>query len=128
MNLFLFLLFVVVALLARVQVHGQEVNGAPTSQPSGEPTSEPTMPTGQPTSEPTSPTGQPTGLPSGQPSTQPTSEPSRPSPQPTPAPTEYFPTTLVHTPPYVNFTYWCRPIHYLGGPQGSWQRIDSGVS
>ena len=21
----------------------------------------------------------------------------------------------------------CRPLHYFGGPQGSWQRIDSGL-
>ena len=27
----------------------------------------------------------------------------------------------------VDFIYWCRPLHYLGGPQGSWQRIDSGL-
>ena len=38
-----------------------------------------------------------------------------------------IPPTLSYTPPISNMTYWCRPIHYLGGPQGSWQRIDGGL-
>ena len=51
-----------------------------------------------------------------------------PSPKPTPAPTIYYAPVLDFTIPYRNLTYWCRPVHYLGGPQGSWQRVDGGIS
>lgn len=50
-----------------------------------------------------------------------------PSPKPTPAPTTYYTPVLNFTMPYRNLTYWCRPVHYLGGPQGSWQRVDGGI-
>ena len=77
----------------------------------------------------TDPTGEPTGAPSGQPSGQPSGVPTgAPSRHPTPQPTEYEAPKLYFTPPKTDFVYWCRPIHYLGGPQGSWQRIDSGLT
>ena len=46
---------------------------------------------------------------------------------PTPQPTTYVTPGITYTQPKTNLTYWCRPIHYNGGPQGSWQRIDSGL-